>query len=155
VNYAARRGVICVASAGNDSRKALVYPAAFGNVVGVGSTTLDDHRAAFSNYGADLVTVAAPGEALVTTYPGNHYAMAWGTSFSSGLVSGAAALLFSSNTRLQVGEVKRAFSNAVPCASSPTSPCAPGDLGYGRLDLNAAQRAIVEIILPTTTPAPR
>ncbi|PYU30792.1 MAG: hypothetical protein DMG28_17445 [Acidobacteria bacterium] len=155
VNYATRHGVICVASAGNDNRKVLVYPAAFGNVVGVGSTTLDDHRSAFSNYGADLVTVAAPGEALVTTYPGNHYAMAWGTSFSSGLVSGAAALLVSSNTGLQVGDVKRAFSNAVPCASSPTSPCAPGDLGYGRLDLNAAQRAIVEIILPTTTPAPR
>ena len=99
--------------------------------------------------------MAAPGEALVTTYPGNHYAQVWGTSFSSGLVSGAAALLVSLNTGLQVGDVKRAFSNAVPCASSPTSPCAPGDLGYGRLDLNAAQRAIEEIKLPTTTPSPR
>ena len=155
VNYATRHGVICVASAGNDNRKALVYPAAFGNVVGVGSTTLDDHRSAFSNYGADLVTVAAPGEALVTTYPGNHYAQVWGTSFSSGLVSGAAALLVSLNTGLQVGDVKRAFSNAVPCASSPTSPCAPGDLGYGRLDLNAAQQAIGDIKLPDTAPAPR
>ncbi len=155
VNYAARHGVICVASAGNDSRKVLVYPAALGNVVGVGSTTLDDHRSAFSNYGADLVTVAAPGEALITTYPGNHYAQVWGTSFSSGLVSGAAALLVSLNTGLQVGDVKRAFSNAVPCASSPTSPCAPGDLGYGRLDLNAAQQAMDSIVLPATAPAPR
>lgn len=153
VNYATRHGVICVASVGNDNRKALVYPAAFGNVVGVGSVTLDNHRSAFSNYGADLVTVAAPGEALVTTYPGNHYALVWGTSFSSALVSGAAALLVDLNNGLQVGEVKRAFSNAVPCASSPTSPCARGDLGYGRLDLNAAQQAIGDIKLPTTSPA--
>src|SRR5205807_2009793 len=98
---------ICVASAGNDNRKVLVYPAAFGNVVGVGSTTLDDHRSAFSNYGADLVTVAAPGEALVTTYPGNHYAMAWGTSFSSGLVSGATAPLASTSRR------RRALSSRI------------------------------------------
>ncbi len=158
VNYASRKGVICVASVGNESQKALVYPASLGNVVGVASTTLNNYRSAFSNYGADLVTAAAPGEALVTTYPGNHYAQVWGTSFSAALVSGAVALLeanfgINSNPSLQVGDVKRAFSNAVPCASSPTSPCAPGDLGSGRVDLNAAQQYVKSISLPPTGPA--
>ncbi len=35
INYASRKGVTCVASAGNDGTNALVYPAAFGNVVSV------------------------------------------------------------------------------------------------------------------------
>jgi len=158
VNYASRKGVICVASVGNESHKALVFPASLGNVVGVASTTLNNYRSAFSNYGADLVTVAAPGEALVTTYPGNHYAQVWGTSFSAALVSGGVALLeanfgINSNPSLQVGDVKRAFSTAVPCASSPTSPCAPGDLGSGRVDLNAAQQYVGSIRIPPTGPA--
>jgi len=33
VNYATRKGVICVVSAGNDSQQSLVYPAAYGNVI--------------------------------------------------------------------------------------------------------------------------
>ncbi len=36
--------------------------------------------------------VSAPGEALITTYPGGHYAAAWGTSFSAALVAGGMAL---------------------------------------------------------------
>jgi hypothetical protein len=36
VNYATRKGVICIASAGNDSQEALVYPAGYGNVIAVG-----------------------------------------------------------------------------------------------------------------------
>jgi subtilisin family serine protease len=32
INYANRKGVICIASVGNDAQTALVYPAAFGNV---------------------------------------------------------------------------------------------------------------------------
>ena len=37
INYANRKGVICIASVGNDGLTALVYPAAFGNVIGVAS----------------------------------------------------------------------------------------------------------------------
>ena len=160
LNYATRHGVICVASVGNDSQKDLVYPAALNNVVGVASTTLDDHRSAFSNYGSDLVTVGAPGEGLITTYPGKHYAQVWGTSFSSALVTGGAALLedvfgVNSNPGLQVGDVKRALSEAVPCASSATSPCTFGDIGYGRVNLSAAQQYIARIKIPATPPPPK
>src|SRR2546426_7846581 len=37
------------------------------------------------------VQLAAPGEGIITTYPGGHYAAAWGTSFSTAFVSGGAA----------------------------------------------------------------
>ncbi|MBI3670669.1 MAG: S8 family serine peptidase [Acidobacteria bacterium] len=148
INYANRNGVICIAAVGNESKPDLVYPAALGNVAGIASTSLTDQRSAFSNYGADLVTVGAPGEALVTTYPGRHYAQVWGTSFSSALVSGGAALLVgavSENTsiNLEQADVRRAVSQAASCGTC--------DLGNGRLDLSAAVQYIRKVKLPQTT----
>ena len=36
---------------------------------------------------------AAPGEALITLFPGGNYAAVWGTSFSSALVAGGASFV--------------------------------------------------------------
>jgi subtilisin family serine protease len=93
IAYATSHGVITIASAGNQGREMTVYPAGFQGVIGVGSTNKNDLRSPFSNYDSDAIRLAAPGEALVTTYPGNNYAAVWGTSFSSALVSGASALV--------------------------------------------------------------
>jgi hypothetical protein len=93
INYATSRGVIVVASVGNDGRESLTFPAAVRTTIGVGSTTANDQRSLFSNFGNALVRIAAPGESLVTAYPGQRYAAAWGTSFSAALVAGGAALL--------------------------------------------------------------
>src|SRR5450759_481673 len=87
------RGAICVAAAGNEGEQELTYPAGFSGVVGVSSTTPTDGRSVFSNYAVPSVFMSAPGEALITTYPGNNYAGVWGTSFSTALVSGTVALL--------------------------------------------------------------
>ncbi len=155
INYASRNGVVCVASVGNEGQRKLVYPAAFGNVVGVGSTSMSNQRSAFSNFGVDLVVIAAPGESLVTTYPGGHYAAVWGTSFSSAVVAGGVALLLNAagdNTvaSIQEADAVRAFSQAVAvsCPSSQVAPCAADDLGAGRLDLNAAVSYIRQVRLP-------
>jgi len=93
VNYAQNHNVILVAAAGNDASTTAVWPAALSNVLGIGSTSNTDVRSSFSNYGSTDVTFAAPGEGVITTYPGNHYAAVWGTSFSSPLVAGGAVLL--------------------------------------------------------------
>src|SRR5262249_33521335 len=87
---ATNQGLVEVSSAGNDGLQPLVYPAAWPNVMGVASTADDDTRSSFSNYGASLVWVAAPGEAVITTYPWGSFAAGWGTSFSTPFVSGAA-----------------------------------------------------------------
>ena len=146
VNYATRKGVICVASAGNDSQPALVYPAAFGNVIGVASVDQQNQISSFSNYGSDIVSLAAPGEGLVTTYPGNHYAAVRGTSFSSALVAGAAADLLSGIDQhlqhlMRAGDVQRALSHASACGTD-------GSLGAGCLDLLQAMQFFKGMNLP-------
>lgn len=129
VDYATAHGVTCVASAGNSGREVLVYPAALKSVIGVASTNNLDIRSTFSNYGANLVTLAAPGEGLITTYPGNHYAGAWGTSFSTPLVAGGAALLLQLDPKMSPDKIAGSFSKAAKISQ---------DLGAGRLDLYQA-----------------
>ncbi len=92
INYAVRNGVICVASVGNNASMTAVYPASIGNVTGVGSVSASGTLSTFSNYGPDQLTLVAPGEGLITTYPGAQWAAVWGTSFSSALVSGNMAI---------------------------------------------------------------
>ena len=132
VNYATYAGVICVASAGNQDLKTLVYPAAFKNVMGVASTTNDDTRSTFSNYGQQLVWVAAPGEGIITTYPFGAYAATWGTSFSAPFVSGTVALLLQVRWNMGYSDAAEAIAHAKPINS---------DLGYGRLDIFLAAQA--------------
>jgi subtilisin family serine protease len=126
VEYAVSRGAILVASAGNGGERTVVYPAAYG-IIGVGSTNNTFHRSAFSNYGNDLVSVAAPGEEVVTLYPGNNYAVAWGTSFSAPFVAGGAALIHQLQQSANQAQAARALTKAIPL---------PGqELGAGELNL--------------------
>jgi subtilisin family serine protease len=147
INYANRNGVICVASTGNDGQRTFVYPAGLSGVIGVASVSQGNLASSFTNYGKDLVTVATVGEGLVTTYFGSHYAAVWGTSFSSALVSGAAADLLTAsdkNSRYQLmfNDVQRALSNG-------NSSCSPdGSLGAGCLDLFQATHYIHDIRIP-------
>jgi len=92
INAAVRSGAICVASVGNNASMMAVYPASMGNVIGVGSVSPSGTLSTFSNYGPDLLTLVAPGEGLITTYPGAQWAAVWGTSFSSALVAGNMAI---------------------------------------------------------------
>jgi subtilisin family serine protease len=100
VLYAWKHNVICIASGGNDGSETVVYPAASAGVIGVGSTSAQDRLSAFSNYHTPSVEMLAPGEGLITLYPGNHYAGVWGTSFSAALTSGAAALMMDVNSSI-------------------------------------------------------
>lgn len=123
--YAASKGVICVASAGNEGADRVVYPSAFNKVLGVGSTNYADRRSAFSNFGGSVRT-SAPGEAVITTYPGNHYAGVWGTSFSTAQVAGAVALMQQARPKATFDQVKDAFDHGQRISQ---------DMGDARLSL--------------------
>ena len=126
VSYANRANVVLVAAAGNESTSARVYPAAIsGSVMGIASTTNWDARSSFSNYGSADVWIAAPGEYVISTFPGGGYAAASGTSFSSPLVAGTAALMLSAKLPMSQSQAASALSHA-----RLLTP----DLNHGRLD---------------------
>lgn len=104
VNYAWGKGVLLIAATGNNQGRRVAYPAKFQNCFGIGATTNTDSIASFSNYGPE-VDVAAPGENVYSTLPGNSYAYYSGTSMATPHTSGTAMLLWSYDITLTNAEV--------------------------------------------------
>ena len=136
VSYANKAGVVLVAAAGNESTSVKVYPAAMnGYVVGIASTSDADKRSSFSNYGSADVWIAAPGENIISTYPGGTYGSESGTSFSSPIVAGTVALMLSAKpSGFNPSQVANALANA-----EVLTP----DLNHGRLNVYQAVSAWV------------
>jgi subtilisin family serine protease len=133
IAYANKNGVVLVAAAGNESTSAPVYPAALdGQVMGIASTSDSDQLSSFSNYGKTDVWIAAPGEYVISTFPGGTFASSSGTSFSSPLVAGTAALLLQAKSPLNQSKAANALSNAVQLTPN---------LNHGRLDVYEAVSA--------------
>jgi subtilisin family serine protease len=133
IRYANSQGVISVASAGNDGQRTVTYPGGLLGVVDVASTDNNDIQSTFTNYGAPPVWLAAPGEGVVTLYPWNTYAAGWGTSFSTPLVAGTAALL--------MGTHGNCPATLVPAGLGRADWISDLDLGFGRLDTYSAVQA--------------
>ena len=96
IDDALANDIVVIAAAGNSGAAAPSFPAAFPGVVSVGATDAAGHVAYFSTHGG-WVTLAAPGIDVVSTAlaPGTTAAVdkRSGTSFSSPIVAGVAALL--------------------------------------------------------------
>jgi subtilisin family serine protease len=133
IKYVNGKGLICVASSGNDGEEIYIYPASLPDVMGVASTSDTDTRSTFSNYGSQVVWVAAPGENIISTYPYGTYSASSGTSFSAPFVSGTAALLLNINSKLNQAEAAAAIAHAVNVGQ---------DLNNGRLDTYQAVGSI-------------
>jgi len=141
IQYALSKNVATVASSGNDGAKTLVYPASYGGVQGIGSSTNTDLRSTFSNFGSGVVTFAAPGEGVITTYPGSNYAAGWGTSFSTPMFAGAAALVLQARPAAKPGDITNALSKTKQIS----------DMGYGRIDLYQSLTNLVGNSTTSTT----
>jgi Subtilase family len=134
VSYANSQGLILVSAAGNESTSSPVYPAACNPLVmGIASTSDYDTLSSFSNYGNIDVWIAAPGEYVISTFPGGTFAASSGTSFSSPLVAGSADLLMSVQPNgLRQASAANALAHAVKLTPN---------LNNGRLDVYQALSA--------------
>ena len=133
VKYAQGKGIVMVASAGNDGKYEYVYPGALPNVINVASTSNNDIQSTFTNYGAPPVFMAAPGEGIMTLYPWGTYAAGWGTSFSTPMVAGTAALMLGRNGNCTPAKVTSGLTHADPIFNL--------QLGWGRLDTYLAVKS--------------
>ncbi|WP_139651620.1 S8 family serine peptidase [Raoultibacter phocaeensis] len=110
-------GMVFVAAAGNNASSAGFYPAEYQNVISVSSLTQDDQLAPFSNYGAG-VEIAAPGVDILVPWNGEfgHYQ---GTSLSSPIVAGVAALILSENPELSAQETRELLRRSTADVGEP------------------------------------
>jgi len=134
IDYAAGKGVICVAAAGNTGLTNIGNPANLPYVMGVASTSNLDARSTFSSYGAG-VFLAAPGEGIVTTYPGSNYAEATGTSFSSPLVAGTGAIVVQLAPHIG-DDIREVMGSAKGLKTK--------GMGHGRLDVYRVMQAATD-----------
>jgi subtilisin family serine protease len=113
-------GVLVVCSAGNDSQNndsEPSYPANYrlANLLSVASVNQAGELSAFSNYGLDSVDIGAPGEDIVSTYPGNAYIFLNGTSMAAPHVAAVAALVISRYPGIGLPELRqRLIQSSVP-----------------------------------------
>jgi len=135
VNYAHQNGVVMISSAGNEGKGKPTYPAALGNVISVASTDHSDVQSDFTNWSPAHVTLAATGEALITTFPGGGYAAASGTSFSAAVVAGTIALLHDANGGSMIPVN---FFQAAQALTASAVDVANHKLGAGRTDIDHA-----------------
>ena len=107
VNRLYKAGVPVVVAAGNSNRNACNYsPSSAPTAYTVGSTTSNDSRSSFSNYG-DCVDIFAPGSYITAAWYTSNTAFNTisGTSMASPHVAGVATLYLESNPNASAQEV--------------------------------------------------
>lgn len=117
--YLRDRGGLLFMSSGNDGsyNDAISYPD-YPSFIAVGATDSTDALAGFSEYGS-YIDLVAPGVDIATTYLDGRYVYYSGTSFSSPIAAGVAALIYSINPDFTPSEVESfMFSTAVDLGSA-------------------------------------
>ncbi|MCH7786812.1 MAG: peptidase S8, partial [Chloroflexi bacterium] len=152
VNYAWSKGLVIVASSGNDGMNKVSYPAKFKKVIAVGSTDWNDVRAPYSNGGKDLDVVAPGGRmdklhdkggiySTMPTYPvylttqygySQGYDQLQGTSMAGPQVAGLAALLIAQDPSRSNATVRSIIESTTDDLGASGFD---NDYGYGRVNV--------------------
>ena len=131
--YAASKGVLLVHAAGNSSKNVdggennfpnsyvreglgVLAVHTIPNWIEVGASTKDlglNLPASFTNYGAEAVTVFAPGHKIYAPYPNNEYKAISGTSMACPVTSGVATMLLSEFPTMTAKEARAIILNTV------------------------------------------
>jgi len=149
LEYAHANGVVCVASAGNEG-DSVIYPAAYDEFcLAVAATDYNDSRPSWSNFGPE-VDVAAPGLKIVGPVPSWLPGLIWkdftlppygfgdGTSASTAIVSGFAALIKSAKPWLEPDEIMDIIRFSADDVNADEHPGKDDFIGNGRINMEKA-----------------
>ena len=129
------RGVMVVASAGNDGGSAdRRTPGGCAGVITVTATTSQDRLAHYANVG-QAVTIAAPGGSSGDGIDLSFGLSAWGTSLSAPLVTGAMSRLAGQHPQWTPAQLREQLINTA--RPFPPHACPSGECGAGILQVSA------------------
>ena len=104
IKRACNSGIIVVAAAGNQMNNEILYPAAYKDVIAVGSISRNNET--ISPKGDfDKNIVYLPGECIVTTSATNEYDSISGTSASTAIMSGIVALILEKSPDIKSSQI--------------------------------------------------
>ncbi len=134
--YIRSLGGLLVWAAGNDGRNLTFGNRDNDDLIVVGATDINDAKASFSAYG-QFVDLVAPGVSVYTTDSSSDsaYASVSGTSFSTPLTAGLAALIWSANPALTSSEVEAILKGGTDDLGSAGID---NTFGYGRINTNGS-----------------
>lgn len=148
IAYATNKGVLVIASAGNDGTGTVSCPACDPNSISVSATNWQDGLASYSNYGPGL-DIAAPGGncysnttsegCIYSAYKGGGYSWMQGTSMAAPQVTGTAAIV-ASVTGLRGSSLRSRILSTADARSDASR------FGAGRLN---SYRAVTGSSLPS------
>ena len=120
----------------------VVIPVEIPGVIGVSANGSKMQKSYYSSYGVGVTQVVAPGGDrrfqdpgdgsrgyVLSTYPGNRYALAQGTSMAAPHVSGVAALIISQYGKMPPGAVQAILNQTADPIPCPPNPFDPGGTG--------------------------
>lgn len=118
IRAAGDAGILFVAAAGNDGTDTDVwphYPSSYKlpNLISVAAVDRNDTLTSFSNFGVKSVDLAAPGKDILSTWIGDEYREASGTSMATPFVSGVAALLIAQSPNITVKQLRKKLIDSV------------------------------------------
>jgi thermitase len=147
INNAYNAGLLLIGASGNGGCSTVTYPAAYSNVIAVGSLNSHDQRSSFSNYGSEL-DVVAPGENIYTTYwvsgqSNQYYPFFSGTSASTPFVSGLASLIWAVYPSISNSQVKLRIESSANKVEGMGINNWTSQYGYGRIN---AYRSFVRLV---------
>lgn len=171
VDYAASRGILIVAAAGNDGCECLHIPSALETVLAVGALDRYGNPLEFSNWGAAYSQngIMASGENIEAALPNGRYTTLTGTSYAAAIVTGVAACLLSIQRKrgapLRPRHVRQVLLNsAIVCQPESLLKCRrmlagqlniPGAieiLDSGRVAMSIPGETASEIVLEVEPP---